>query len=103
MRCDAIVMSDKGGGAMRSQCPTGGGGDRNIRIIDADSSFGGPAGGPDSDLGGRWPPRAPPLAPPLFLPVPRENHVFVPLFKLDHAWTLLELHTQSVPQPHSTN
>ena len=26
---------------------------------------GGPAGGPDSDLGGRWPPRAPPLAPPL--------------------------------------
>ena len=54
MRCDA----------MPSQCPTGGGGDRNIRIIDADSSFGGgPQGGRISDLGGRWPPQGPPSSP----------------------------------------
>ena len=29
-------------------------------IIDADSSFGGPQGGPDSELRGHWPPLAPP-------------------------------------------
>ena len=52
LRCDAIVMCDGGGGGERSQCPTGGGGDRNIRIIDADSSFGGARrGGPNSESG----------------------------------------------------
>ena len=55
VRRGAIAMSD-------------GGGNRNIRIIDADSSFGGARrGGPDSELGGHWPPRAPPLEPPLVI------------------------------------
>ena len=56
-------MSDGGGGG--SQCPTGGGGDRNIRIIDADSSFGGAAGGAGLRVRGALAPPGPPLEPPL--------------------------------------
>ena len=41
VRCDAIVMSDGGGGDRNVRRGGGGGGDHNIRIIDADSSFGG--------------------------------------------------------------
>ena len=55
IRCDAIVMSDGGGGGVIAKSD-GGGGDRNIRIIDADSSFGGAQGGADSELGGHCPP-----------------------------------------------
>ena len=46
-----------------------GGGDRNIRIIDADSSFGGAAGGAAGGAGlrvrGALAPPGPPLEPPL--------------------------------------
>ena len=55
MRCDAIAMSD------------GGGGDRNIRIIACRLLVrGGPQGGRTQTVGGHWPPQAPPLAPPLY-------------------------------------
>ena len=53
MRCDA----------MRSQYPTGGGGDRNIRIIDADSSFGGARRGAGLRLRGALAPPGPPSSP----------------------------------------
>ena len=53
MRCDA----------MRSQCPTRGGGDRNIRIIDADSSFGGARRGAGLRLRGARATPGPPSSP----------------------------------------